>query len=152
MSGYETQGARRAGRSWAARLIRRSAAARPGREPAPLGRLHAWVLSLPFVVERPRAACDPGVRLFAVDCPPLGRRRTWLTTGPECEPGGGPDVSVSVVLPVDLGHLARAAGWTAATRELAPGHVLVTSRLGRDAGDTVDLEPMLLAAYTSALG
>ena len=40
-----------------------------------------WVLSLPWVVERPTDGSRPGVRLLAVDCPPLGRRQLWLVTG-----------------------------------------------------------------------
>ena len=37
--------------------------------------LHEWVLSLPWVVERPFNVGTPGVRSFAVDCEPLGRKQ-----------------------------------------------------------------------------
>jgi hypothetical protein len=49
-------------------------------EPSSLG-LEAWVLSLPWVVERPKIARRSGVRLYAVSCPLLRRRRVWLMTG-----------------------------------------------------------------------
>ena len=43
--------------------------------------LHEWVLSLPWVVERPYSQMTPGVRSFAVECEPLDRRQLWLVTG-----------------------------------------------------------------------
>src|SRR5258705_1271038 len=41
---------------------------------------HEWVLSLPWVVERPYSPGAPGVRSFGVDCEPLERRQLWLIT------------------------------------------------------------------------
>ena len=43
--------------------------------------LHEWVLSLPWVVERPYSLATPGVRAFTVACEPLGRQSLWLLTG-----------------------------------------------------------------------
>jgi len=45
------------------------------------GAFHDWILSLPWVVERPCVSDVHGVRTFAVDCDPLGIRRLWLVTG-----------------------------------------------------------------------
>ncbi|MDQ1459169.1 MAG: hypothetical protein QOI08_653, partial [Actinomycetota bacterium] len=42
---------------------------------------HEWLLSLPWVVERPYSLDTPGVRCFGIDCALLGRRQLWLITG-----------------------------------------------------------------------
>jgi hypothetical protein len=46
-----------------------------------LDAFHEWLLSLPWVVERPYSVDTPGVRCFGIDCEPLGRRQIWLITG-----------------------------------------------------------------------
>jgi hypothetical protein len=118
----EAHGAGLGDRSYISRLIRRRGVSEPGADAGPLGSLHAWVLSLPFVVERPRARNHYGVRLFGVDCKPLRRRRTWLMTGPVREQDGVPQVPVSVVFPEEFGPVAESANWGVTTGELPAGH------------------------------
>jgi hypothetical protein len=132
-------------------LIRGRGSDGPRRNVARLGDLHAWVLSLPWVVERPGARRQRGVRLFAVDCKPLGRRQMWLTTGPVRQYEGRYEVTVSVVLPDELSSIAESAGWGVVTGELPGGHVIVTSQAACDPGATMHLEVMLVAAYSYAL-
>ena len=60
---------------------RRKAPSETLRSPEPLlGNVYEWILSLPWVVERPDGLGTPGVR-FAVDCEPLDLRQLWLVTG-----------------------------------------------------------------------
>src|SRR5213076_1906959 len=63
-----------------------------------LDRLQEWVLSLPWVVERPDDDNTAGVTCFAVDCEPLGRRRVWLLAGLTNDHHTS---GVAVVLPID---------------------------------------------------
>jgi len=42
---------------------------------------HDWILSLPWVLERPCVSDAHGVRTFAIECHPLDIRRLWLVTG-----------------------------------------------------------------------
>jgi hypothetical protein len=150
MSGDELHGARVGDRSWASRVIRSRGRDRPRHNAGTFGGLHEWVLGLPWVVERPATKRQGDVRLFAVDCKPLGRRQVWLTTGADQEDGRD-EVTVSVVLPEELSSLAESAGWGVVTGELPAGHVIVTSQSPSDVRATRHLEPMLLAAYSYAL-
>src|SRR6478672_6630004 len=56
-------------------LRRRHEPATPPPAGPEIDRMHEWVLSLPWVVERPDDDTAPGVRYFAVDCEPLDRRQ-----------------------------------------------------------------------------
>ena len=61
---------------------RRKAPSETLRSPEPvLGNVYEWILSLPWVVERPDGVGAPGVRTFAVDGEPLDLRQLWLNTG-----------------------------------------------------------------------
>jgi hypothetical protein len=106
--------------------------------------LDDWVLSLPWVVERPDDARSPGVRVYGVDCPPLGRRRIFLLTGlgahGERDPKG-----VAGVLPERAARAATDDGWAVREETLPAGHVLVTLR------DDTDVEALVLAAYGYAM-
>jgi hypothetical protein len=70
--------------------------------PSPAGkeddRMHEWVLSLPWVVELPDDDGAPGVRYFAVDCEPLGRRQVWLLVGLTADRNTS---GLAVVLPLE---------------------------------------------------
>jgi hypothetical protein len=103
---------------------------------------HEWILSLPWVVERPYSLGFPGVRAFAVDCPPVGVRRIWLVTGIPHSSGIAMIVSERVADDLDLINLARPLA------PMPPGHVLTS--LCPDANDR-DVERVLLQAYSSAL-
>jgi hypothetical protein len=117
------------------------------------GEVVEWVLSLPWVVERPVDVRWPSVRVFAIDCPPLDRRRMWLMTGfAKPTPDGktyGSDLAA--VMPVEAGGDADAAGWEVhETAPLPADHVLMT--LAPDAvHDRADIEAFVLAAYSYAM-
>jgi hypothetical protein len=151
MSGDQAPATHLGDRSWAARLIRRRAGDRQGDATGQTDSLHGWVLNLPWVVERPTVRRARGVRLFAVDCEPLGRRRMWLTTGPVHDDDVRHGVAVSVVLPVELSPLAQSLGWGVVTGQLPAGHVLLSAQPPHHPGATERLEAMLLAAYSYAL-
>jgi len=106
------------------------------------GELHEWVLSLPWVVERPYALGFPGIRTFAVDCAPVGVRRMWLVTGLPHSSGIAVIVSEGVAEDLDFINLAQPLA------PMPPGHVLTS--LCPDA-DGRDIERVLLEAYSSAL-
>jgi hypothetical protein len=112
-----------------------------------------WVLSLPWVVERPADARWPSVRLFAIECPPLERRRMWLMTGfAKPTPDGktyGSDLAA--VMPVEASGDADAAGWEVHWATPLPAdHVLMT--LAPDAEhERDDIEGLVLAAYSYAM-
>ena len=108
--------------------------------------LHDWVLSLPWVVERPGdPAC--GLRCFAVDCPPLQRKRLWLLTRP------GPAerataARISVILPLE--GATASAGLAVVTLPLPAGFVLVEVTEGT-AVQRDELEGLILRAYGYAM-
>lgn len=110
---------------------------------------HEWVLSLPWVVERPYSLGTPGVRAFGIECEPLGRRQLWLVTGlydqPESEAA-----PIAVILPSDAAAEIEISG---RGRKLAPmpcSHALVSVD-----GDTVSgreaVEALVLTAYGYAM-
>jgi hypothetical protein len=103
--------------------------------------LHAWVLGLPWVVERPYSLGVPGVRSFAVDCAPAGVRSVWLVTG--LPNGAGVGVVVPRALGADL-DLLRLAEPIA---PMPPVHVFAVVCAGVDEHD---LERVLLEAYATA--
>lgn len=103
---------------------------------------HHWVLSLPWVVERPYALGSPPVRTFAVDCELLDVRQLWLVTGL------GNGRGVAVVVPAGLADELRIEGLV---REIAPmpaSHVLVGIP---DDTSRVDVETVILEAYAAIL-
>jgi hypothetical protein len=60
---------------------------------------HEWLLSLPWVVERPYNLETPGVRCFGVECEPLGRRQLWLVAGRQRQLADG--IGLAVIVPSD---------------------------------------------------
>jgi hypothetical protein len=102
---------------------------------------HRWILSLPWVVERPYSVSTPGVRTFAVDCEPLARRRLWLVSG--LRDGCG----VAVIVPAAAARELELIGLTAPIAPMPPGHVLVCVR---DGVDEADLDRVVLEAYSHA--
>jgi hypothetical protein len=104
-----------------------------------------WVLSLPWVVERPYALA-PGVRSFAIDCPPLDIRRLWLVTG--LGRAAGNATQVSVIVPREASWTIETVGWGRAVAQMPADHVLMTN----DAGDaSADVEALVLAGYGHAM-
>src|SRR5689334_20583651 len=106
------------------------------------GELHEWVLSLPWVIERPYALGAPGVRIFAVDCAPVDVRRIWLVTGLPNSSGIAVIVSKEFASDLDTINLAQSLA------PMPPDYVLIS--LCPDADDR-DVERVLLEAYSSAL-
>ena len=117
------------------------------------GELVEWVLSIPWVVERAADARWPSVRLFAIECPPLERRRVWLLKGvTKPTPDGhtyGTDLAA--FMPVEARAGADAAGWEVHRATLSKAdHVLMT--LARDTPhERDDIEAFVLAAYSYAM-
>jgi hypothetical protein len=109
------------------------------------GDFFAWVLSLPWVVERPYELA-PGVRSFAVDCPPLSIRRVWLVTGLGASADGA--MPVSVIVPRAVSSMIENAGWGRRMVDLPADHVL----MGVDARDaSADVEALVLTGYRYAM-
>ena len=108
---------------------------------------YAWVLGLPWVVERPYELA-PGVRTFAVDCPPLDIRRLWLVTG---FGSAGVDVpQVSVIVPTEVSSAVEDAGWGRPIVSMPAGHVLMG--IGAESASApVDVEALVLTGYRYAM-
>ena len=108
---------------------------------------HDWVLSLPWVVERPYSLGTPGVRSFGIDCEPLGRRQLWLVTGLRSQFYG---VSVAVILPAEAAREVQGSGRGRSLSPMPGRHALVSMN-----GDTVnrreDVEALVLSAYGYAM-
>jgi hypothetical protein len=104
-----------------------------------------WVRRLPWVVERP-GGFAAGVRVFAVDCVPLGVRRVWLVTGLG---ETGPDrESVAVILPNYVARFIEQLGWAGPVAPLPAGHVLMKASAFADARE---IEALVRTAYDYAL-
>ena len=111
-----------------------------------LERIHTFVLSLPWVVERPHAFAD-GIRMFAVDCEPLGLERLWLVTGIGGEPSAE-GMRVEVILPKAEARRAEKAGWGVRGTPMPTNHVVMRTYAASDAADT---DALILTAYGCAM-
>lgn len=113
-----------------------------------LADLHAWILSLPWVVERPNVLGVPGVRCFGVDCEPLERRQLWLITGMQPHLAGE-GIDLAVIVPAAVGHDLENTGWARVAAPMPRCHVLAMlhapSMVNRH-----DLEGLVLTAYDCA--
>ena len=125
------------------------------------GDLNEWVLSLPWVVERPSGYAN--VRLFGVDCKPLHRRRVWLITGLPDINSSDVKMTIAALIPAPPnlgavmagrdGHewLPRDADHVLLTSLSLPGgHVIVTPK-GPAGHERHALEAFVLRAYEYAL-
>ena len=114
-----------------------------------LDRFHEWLAGLPWVVERPQCRDAPDVRMFAVECDPIGRRQMWLITGVR-RPALVGASGIAVVLPLAAADLVEAAGWGRRTEPVSSRHVLVAA-----SGDASlrprEVEALVLAAYSYAM-
>ncbi|HEX4530397.1 MAG TPA: hypothetical protein VIA11_13425 [Acidimicrobiia bacterium] len=111
-----------------------------------LEQIDAWVLSLPWVVERPHSH-EPGVRMFAVDCEPLGLRRVWLATGLGLRPPETPG-RVAVVLPLAAAQAVEESGRRVRGAPMPASHVVIQWEVGAGLADT---ESLILTAYSHAM-
>lgn len=117
--------------------------------PGEFDSLHEWVLSLPWVVERPRDPDAPDTRTFAVDCEPLGYRRIWLVTGIHSDADCG-GIGLAVVLPLDAASAVAADGEARCVAFLQGGSVLVTLSTN-PVCQPLQVERPLLSAYGHAM-
>src|SRR3954452_7303596 len=108
-----------------------------------------WALSLPWVVERSHALGRRGARAFAVDCPPLDRRRMWLASGLAQAADDGPH-ELAVFLTTELASIVEELDWGSAVAPMPMDRVLV-SISDEVIARPQDLEALLLTAYESAM-
>jgi hypothetical protein len=101
-----------------------------------------WVRSLPWVIERPFQLA-PGVRTFAVDCPPLGIRRLWLVVGLGKRVGDERDVAV--IVPSAVAEIVEGSRWGRRAAPMGAGQMLV------NVGEQGDLEALVLTGYRYAM-
>jgi len=132
-------------------MLRRNRTRQPGDSGAPraFDDLHEWVLSLPWVVERPYSVGTPGVRAFAVDCEPLGRRQLWLLTGLQraLESDG---IGIAVIVPAEVADKIETTGWGRSLAPMPDRHSMVAV-YGDAVGRRADLEALVLTAYGFAM-
>ena len=110
---------------------------------------HAWVLSLPWVVERPSNRETPGVRCFGVDCKPLRRRQLWMMTGLDREGRAG-GLGLAVIVPRNAANDIEESGWGRPMAPMPRRHMLVAVD-GAAFDRPRDAEALVLAAYGYAL-
>jgi hypothetical protein len=103
---------------------------------------HEWILSLPWVVERPCIPGAPGVRMFAIACEPLDVGQVWLVTG--LPPGR----RVAVVVPSSLAVEWEMHGVGRALAPMPHRHTLFGLRAD---ADDIDVERALLETYGTVL-
>jgi hypothetical protein len=110
---------------------------------------HDWVLSLPWVVERPYGLGTPGVRSFGIDCEPLGRRQLWLLTGlrSRLDPRG---IGLAVILPTDEAIELQGAGRGRSLSPM-PGRQMLVSMNGDNFDRRDEVEALVLTAYGCAM-
>ena len=108
---------------------------------------HEWVLSLPWVVERPYSLATPGVRTFAVDCEPLDRRQMWLVTGLRRSFTGDP--GIAVIVPGNAASEIEHEGWGRSLAPMPAGYVLMSTH--GEVGDGPGIEALVLNAYNFAM-
>jgi hypothetical protein len=112
------------------------------------GDFHDWVLSLPWVVERSHSLATPGVRSFAIDCEPLGRRQLWLVTGlHEHLKIGSRDAAV--ILPLEAARSIENAGRGRALVPMPGQNVLMAVPCGGAGRE--EIEAITLVAYSYAM-
>ncbi|HEX4530693.1 MAG TPA: hypothetical protein VIA11_14925 [Acidimicrobiia bacterium] len=110
---------------------------------------HAWVLSLPWVVERPYSVETPGIRCFGVDCEPLARRQVWLLTGLERQLDAH-GLGLAVIVPADAAGDIEGAGLGRIVSPMPRGNALMAVSCDSLAG-RAELETVVLSAYCCAL-
>ena len=103
---------------------------------------HNWILSLPWVIERPYVAGVRGVRAFAIDCQPLDIRRMWLVTG--LPRGRG----IALIVESSQADAYEAAGVATPITPMPALHTMIG--LSEDLGET-DLERVILDVYGTLL-
>lgn len=118
----------------------------------PTGDFHDWLLSLPWVVELPTDGTRAGVRLFAVECEPLRRRRMLVATGlDEVRDDNVAHIGLAAIMPAAALRIPGRDDWVVhAAAPLPADHVLVALQ-DEATSDRRDLEAFVLEAYCYAL-
>jgi hypothetical protein len=116
---------------------------------SPLDNFHEWLLSLPWVVERPYSLDTPGVRCFGVDCALLGRRQLWLVTGLHRHVGVD-GMGLAVILPTYAAHDLESVGRGRIVAPMPVRHALVAV-YGESLAGRQELEALALTAYMYAM-
>ncbi len=111
--------------------------------------LHDWVLSLPWVVERPYSLDTPGVRCFGVECEPLGRRQLWLITGMQRQLAVH-DLGLAVIVPAEVAQDLEDMCWGRIVAPMPAYHAVVTVHTASLASRQ-NLEALVLTAYGCAM-
>ncbi len=123
-----------------------------GRSPSTHARafanLYDWILSLPWVVERPTIA-GWGRRVFAVECAPLHRKRVWLLMG-QVGPDSGAARAANIALIVPIEAMRANEGIADFTVSLPAGCVLLHVR-DEVLGEREEVERLILTAYGYAM-
>jgi len=132
-------------------FLRRSRTTTAPHDARAFGDVHEWILSLPWVVERPYclAADSRSVRSFGVECPPLGLRQLWLLTG-FFDGVGRIGSGVAVVLPESAAEELEAAGQGIVIAPMPAGNALVAI-CAVEAEERSSLEAIVLMAYGYAM-
>jgi hypothetical protein len=112
---------------------------------------HQWVLSLPWVVERPTDGTSPGVRIFAVDCQPLHRRQLWLVTGLDQLPLAGELNDIAAIMPLAATRTPQATAWEVRQATPLPADHVLVSLKDEVSQEHEDIEAFVLAAYNYAM-
>jgi len=130
-------------------INRRPAKSSPAKGTHAVPTFHEWVLSLPWVVERPPVGGAAQVRTFAVECEPLDRRRLWLVTDlrQSCRFDGG---DMAVIVPLEVAQFIEHVGWGQSLSPMPARHVLVAAS-ERAIARPQDLEAFVLTAYSYAM-
>jgi hypothetical protein len=116
----------------------------------PFDDFHEWILSLPWVVERPYSLGTPGVRSFGVECEPLGRRALWLLTGLQSTNLSRTTAGIAVIVPTEAADEIEAVGWGRSVAPMPDRHKLVAV-FGDLAEKRTDVEALVLTAYGCAM-
>ena len=119
----------------------------PSPDDTEVDRMHEWVRSLPWVVERRDDASTPGVTCYAVDCEPLDRRQVWLLAGLI---GDRRTSDIAVVLPLEAAAEIEQLGLGRSFALLSDQHVLVALTL-EAASRRQSIETVVLTAYGYAM-
>ena len=115
------------------------------RQPGTAASFHEWVLSLPWVVERPYSLGTRNVRSFAVDFEPVGCRRLWLVTGlrRSLQPSS---IDIAVIVPDEGARALEEAGWGRTVTAMPGRRALVRASAEVTAKPRM-IEDLALSAY-----
>jgi hypothetical protein len=108
-------------------------------------RFSDWVESLPYVVRRSHGLSRT-VSMFVVDCPPLGRRMTWLIV--DQSRSAPTPTRISALLPRPIAKAAEKLRLGVCTAPALADHVLFSLD---PLASRRDVESLVLAAYGAAM-